>query len=336
MLKVKYYNFLLVLILLLVINCNLKSPRDDAVEQHLSIEGNVKTQKDHDTKSLSVDLDKLLDTFGVSKTGKRSIVRIKDVVTNDKIGIDKRDKGYKTYTNLDFRDLLNKLGAARVQDIIKFDLKVVEAQKAALEAINNIQEPKKKQSLQVVYDDKLKDYPLHLKKLFSKSTADAVYANVINDKYVDEFPAIEAEARRIIANGDVYAKLSYKEKLVIDDIREIVTNNQIGIGEDYKTYTIPDFNALLNELGYFKVQEIVKAYSSVDKIKREVVDIINNLKDRQLKLELRYEYSLILNSYLLHLKSVFSRLPADDVYADVISDGYIDKFTEFKVRLDEL
>ncbi|BDU63401.1 hypothetical protein BOFE_09410 (plasmid) [Candidatus Borrelia fainii] len=167
-------------------------------------------------KNLGVKLNELLDTFGVPEEGKRSIVKIKDIVTNDKIGIDRFGvkRLSKTYTNIGFYNLLNKLGPDEVQKIIKYDLYVVEAQKAALESINDIQEPKEKQRFKVSYDDVLNDYLLCLKGLFSDIIDDiernGFISNEYTNEYTHEFTETEFVFRRIIKRENLYERSSYK------------------------------------------------------------------------------------------------------------------------------
>ncbi|BDU63395.1 hypothetical protein BOFE_09350 (plasmid) [Candidatus Borrelia fainii] len=360
MLKIRHIISLLVLILLFI-SCNLKSPQREGIVRRGPKDPDFKKIGTGDgalgkpsevvpltgvrnsvpalaptlaevEKSLGVKLNELLDTFKVSKEGKISIVKIKDVVTDDKIGSDKRgedksDEDYKTYTIPDFRALLNELGAARVKDIIKFDLDVVETQKAALDAINNVQNPEKKQILQVLYDNKFRDYLLFLKETFSGVTIDVIHDGFVGDYYDNEFPAIETEARRIIENGGVYEILSDHEKTLIDKIQNIITDGSIGKGEGYKTYTIPDFRALLNELGHFKVQKIIELAQYVNSLKDgRLVTRIESIKDEILREKLRVKYDDKLSKYPLHLKKVFSESSADAVYANFISNDYTNEF----------
>ncbi|BDU63402.1 hypothetical protein BOFE_09420 (plasmid) [Candidatus Borrelia fainii] len=348
MLKIRHISSLLVLILLFI-SCDLKSQVEGIVlkdpdfrrivtgdgalgkpSKVVTLRGVKDPALTEAEKNLGVKLDELLDTFGVSKEGKGSIFKIKDVVTDDKIGSDKSDRNYKTYTNLDFYNLLNELGADKVKNIIKYDLDIVETQKAALEAINNIQEPKKRQSLQVVYDNKLNDYLLRLKGGFSQD-ADNVYDWFVGGLHINEFTAIKTEARRIIENGDIYEVLSYKESIVINGVLAIVTDGSIGIGEGYRTYTSSDFNALLNELGYAKVQKIIDFYISVNN-GRILYDVIERINDEILKENFRIRYDNKWKEYPLHLKSLFNGSSADAVYANFISSKYIDELSEIETE----
>ncbi|BDU63394.1 hypothetical protein BOFE_09340 (plasmid) [Candidatus Borrelia fainii] len=351
MLKIRYISSLLVLVLLFIsillfISCNLKSPQRGGIVQKDpdfrkvgTGDGALRKPSEVATftgvkdpalaeaeEDLSVKLDKLLDTFKVPEEGKRSIAKIKDVVVNDKIGSDKSDKNYKTYADLKFYTLLNELGAFKVKDIIKFDLKIVEAQKAALEAINNVQNLQKRQSLQVVYDNKLNNYLLYLQDLFSESSANIMSMRFTSDEYCKEFTEIEIEAKRIIANGDLYEGLSGYKKGVIDGIERIVIDGSIGKDKGYKTYTSSNFRALLNELGYFKIQKIIDFYISVSYFKGKILsNIIDSIKNEVLRTNLRTRYDDKLSEYPLHLKSLFNKSSADDVYANFINDKYIDE-----------
>ncbi|UPA11302.1 hypothetical protein bpSLO_001155 (plasmid) [Borrelia parkeri] len=330
MLKVRYRISLLVLILLLllVMSCNNKGSQEAvAVGGPSTIEENVEDPKGHDAGSLSAELDNLLNTFGVSEAGKRSIIRIKDVVTDAGIG---SIESYRSYTNSELYTLLNDLGAAKIWEIIKADLELVKTQKEALEAINNVHKPKERQSLQVRFDSKKNEYPLHLKGLFNESDFNAVYRNVIGDKYVNEFTAIKAEATRIIKNGDVYELFSVQERVAIDEIQNIVTD--ASLVQDYKTYSRDEFNNLLNSLGDVKVNEMIKAYLSVQEIQREVFDIINNVKDEDIKRRLQARYDDKQKEYPLHLKRLFSDSIADTVYGRVISDNYVSEFVAIKEK----
>ncbi|AHF45650.1 BTA121 domain-containing protein surface lipoprotein [Borrelia parkeri] len=335
MLKVRYRISLLVLILLLllVMSCNNKGSQEAvAVGGPSTIEENVEDPKGHDAGSLSAELDNLLNTFGVSEAGKRSIIRIKDVVTDAGIG---SIESYRSYTNSELYTLLNDLGAAKIWEIIKADLELVKTQKEALEAINNVHKPKERQSLQVRFDSKKNEYPLHLKGLFNESDFNAVYRNVIGDKYVNEFTAIKAEAMQVMGGFDLYEGLPSREKSVVDFMRGIVTDANIGNVSDYKTYTVPEFYALLNSLGDAKIREMIKVNLDIFKIREEVEAAIAGLTEEKVKQALNTRLADSNSEYLLSVKGAFSASVADIIYDRFVNNFYINIYKDLKNKVED-
>ncbi|WP_330730280.1 BTA121 domain-containing protein surface lipoprotein [Borrelia turicatae] len=334
MLKVRYCNSLLVLILLLllVMGCNFKSPKDAAASGENSIvKKNEKDPKEHDTESLNAKLDNLLNTFGISEAGKRSIVRIKDVVTDVGIG---SVEGYRNYTDSELYALLNDLGAAKIQEIIKADLELVKTQKTALEAINNVHKPKERQNLQLRFNSKRNEYPLHLKGLFNESDFNVVYSNVIGDNYVNEFTAIKEEIIQVIGDFDLYKGLSSREKSVVDYIQSVVTNaNFCYANNDCKTYTLTEFYALLNSLGDAKIREMIKVNLDVFKVREEIEADIAGLTEEKVKQALKTRLASYNNEYAFILRGAFNASGADNIYSRFMKINYINAYINLKKKI---
>ncbi|UPA12688.1 BTA121 domain-containing protein surface lipoprotein [Borrelia venezuelensis] len=336
MLKVRYRNLLLVLILLLllllVMGCNFKSPKDAVASGENSIvKKKEKDPKEHDIESLSAKLDNLLNTFGISEAGKRSIVRIKDVVTDVGIG---SIEGYRNYTDSELYALLNDLGAAKIQEIIKADLELVKTQKAALEAINNVHKPKERQNLQLRFNSKRNEYPLHLKGLFNESDFNVVYSNVIGDNYVNEFTAIKEEAMQVIEDFNLYKGLSSREKSVVDYIQSVVTNaNFCYANNDCKKYTVTEFHALLNSLGAAKMSDMIKASLDVFKLRDEIEADIAGLTEEKVKQALKTRLASYNNEYAFILRGPFNASGADDIYSRFMKINYINAYINLKKKV---
>ncbi|AHH11206.1 hypothetical protein bcCo53_001253 (plasmid) [Borrelia coriaceae] len=136
-------------------------------------------------------------------------------------------------------------------------------------------------------------------------------------------------------------KLLADEQAVIDSIKKILTNPNIGKSEGYKTYSDSAFDNLLSTLGTLKVKEIIRNYLKVDKRQNEVTSAfnqaINNATEASLKERLQKKLDAYISSYALKLKKCFSHDNANVVYDAITSGKYVDKaVSEAEALLDEL
>ncbi|UPA11326.1 hypothetical protein bpSLO_001179 (plasmid) [Borrelia parkeri] len=126
-----------------------------------------------------VEFDKLYK--GLSDVQRKILDdEIRVIVTDADIG---KDKDYKIYDDFTFELLLGELGTTKVEKMIQVYFKRQVTQNEVRNAIGNISGDDAKQRLRNIFVRYKNDYKLHLKELFSESTADEIYNRFINDDY---------------------------------------------------------------------------------------------------------------------------------------------------------
>ncbi len=135
--------------------------------------------------------------------------------------------------------------------------------------------------------------------------------------------------------------LSDEEKQIVYKIQEVLTNPDIGSGEDIKTYTDPEFYKLLEKLGALKIKGIVDNYLKVSDLQNEVKNAfnqaINNIADPDLKAYFQSKLASYQDGYALQLKKLFKDDNANVVYDAVTNGNYVAQVTrETKDHLNEL
>ncbi|WP_330730302.1 BTA121 domain-containing protein surface lipoprotein [Borrelia turicatae] len=111
---------------------------------------------------------------------------IRVIVTDADIG---KDKDYKNYDDFTFEILLGELGATKVEKMVQVYFRKQVTQDEVRDVMDNISGDDEKQHLRNIFVRYKNDYKLHLKELFSESTADEVYNRFINDDYTIEYYA---------------------------------------------------------------------------------------------------------------------------------------------------
>ncbi|WP_434757092.1 hypothetical protein bpuCAU1_001289 (plasmid) [Borrelia puertoricensis] len=284
-------------------------------------------------KSLHVKLNNLLDTFGVSLKEREAVGYILSVVTDANIGI---NKGYKTYTSLEFCNLLNELGAVKLKKIIECHLKVLEEQEKARNAILNAPLSFNKQELRDSFNKHKDNYKFYLKGLFNRAIADDIYNNIIIDDYDVEFNKIKQRAEGLIEVGYVYAQLSDEEKSVIDGMQIIVTDDSIARGKGYKSYDNFLFDFFLDNMGILKVREMIIAHlnnlKAQDEASSQAKVVIESVGTPQIRKGFKSLFDSYKRGYQEHLKSLFNSDDPDEVYKRVVKDLYAGNFTTLNSR----
>ncbi|AMR75987.1 BTA121 domain-containing protein surface lipoprotein [Borrelia hermsii] len=338
----RYYNLLLMLILL-VISCNLKSKEGAAggasvsgvtVDKDLS-----RAKRDDKQESIDVKFDQLLDTFKLQGEEVELVKYIRSAVTDSDVGT----SGDKTYTDLEFYNLLVNLGDARLKEIIAVYLGPFKAQKGTQLAIENLNEATLKRELQE-FQDWLKAeedfYLSELRRVFNETALDSVHDRAINSNYLVHFPKLKANAERVMEFERLYASFSADEQKGIDYIRDVATNPDIGHPTYNITYNHIEFDLaflqLRDELQDVKLREMIQVHSK--RLKEEMPAALNvieriNADPVIVRLELDDDFCDIEDKYQQHVKHLFcnSQLNFDQRYA-----GFVDNnaFNFIKLKAD--
>ncbi|UPA11318.1 hypothetical protein bpSLO_001171 (plasmid) [Borrelia parkeri] len=342
--KLSHFSLFLVLIflLLLVVSCDLKSKGSTEIKENLTVKREVrkldKFSGEYTSKmvatvdNLDIKLNNLLDKFGLLDKERESIAYIRRTITDANVG---KLKGYRTYTDVEFHNLLESLGAARIKEIITFYLEVVNIQESFERAIKNIKDATSRGKLQNELNERKNQYQLHLKGLFDSDNFDDIYNKIIGDNYFSELIEFKYEIIEVEGGLDVYTWLSDDEQIVIDKIREIVTDPLIGQYKGYRTYTDIEFNNLLNKLGDNRILAMILVYLEDQKAQDaawvEALTAIDSVDDANLREQLRVKINDERDNYKLHLKELFDEFLPIFVYRKFMNNiHYHGKFVLIK------
>lgn len=325
------------LLIILVMSCDVGSKMNPVIENIVAItrplrglRRSVRMRNDFGVvdSNLNFSLNNLLDEFQILDTERQVITYIRSVVSSPVIGW---DEDYKTYSDHEFYNMLNSLGASRVKEIIKVNSKIFQAQERATSAILNLNEDTVKQQLQDSFDTKNNEYELHLKEAFNESMSNDVYLKIVGSNYADKFDDIRHRAIELGPKG-VYVWLSVEQKKAIDYMKSIAMSSLVGEDRGLKIYTSSDFDNLLNGLGLSKVEEIIKTYNQVISAENEAYEAIEKIKTEKFKEGLLYAVSVAhrIDSYQLHLKELFNDSTFENIYRNFIKNRY---FSELNTLL---
>ncbi|AHH04089.1 Hypothetical protein BHY_1138 (plasmid) [Borrelia nietonii YOR] len=357
MVKVRYLNLLLVLVLLLllVISCNLKTQGDSA-QGYLPgkspfknpvltghVEGFSPRLRKRDTENAhgasvveegnEVKFNKLLDTFKLQGKGKELIEYVRRAVTDPGIGT----SGDKTYTDLEFYNLLVGFGDVKVKEIIQNNLVTFEELNEALRVINTVKGEKLRSSVNFLFGRCTSFYKAELKSMFSRSTPDAIYNGMkeYQSAYLNMFTKFKFDVRGALEGEVIYAGLADDKRAVIDYMQVAVTDPGIGTSGD-KTYTNTEFYQLLGVLGDEKVNDIGEVHLETVKELNEALRVITDVKGEKLRSNLDFLFGTSISFYSSELKSMFSRSTPDAIYNGIKDhqSTYLDVFTKLKVAAE--
>ncbi|BDU63407.1 hypothetical protein BOFE_09470 (plasmid) [Candidatus Borrelia fainii] len=336
MLKVKYLCVFLTLmwLFLLVISCDLKSQKNIAFREGLTVEESLKNLKKPVGSDIIVKINNLLDAFGIFDDERDVINNIQIVITDPSIG---SDQGYKTYDIDEFYNLLGGLGSLKLRDIIQFHSNALEVQAQAeikaRSAIDNVKGDVLKRRLEDMFNQH-RDYCLsYLKWLFNDPTPDTVHFRVINDNYVDKFSKIKDRIQSVIEDERQYAAwMSASELEVIAFIREILTDPSIVGYGGLKTYSNFEFYDLLRNLGDAILKEIIQFHLNNLRIENAALVAIENLQEGYEKQQLKHKLDLCKLEYSLYLKELFVEPTFDDIYRKFLDSRYnfFNRFTKLE------
>ncbi|AHH12917.1 Hypothetical protein BHO_0004400 (plasmid) [Borrelia hermsii YBT] len=276
-------------------------------------------------ENIEVKLTKLLGTFKLqSDEIKEGVKYIQSVLTNPSIG---KKSGFKTYTNDEFYSILVDLGELRLKEIIEFHLKSLKLQKEVGAAIDKIAREEVRQSFKGEFDDFNEQYKFYLKDAFqsyepNKISSMISFKNDSMKEWADNFNYLGLKSLKLIEIEAQNKELSEEELRVIELVRSVVTNSDIGSTEGYKTHSNVRFYSILGTLGPSKVKEMI------EKLKvrfRALADVRGVIKDINLK-PARDELELACNNYedlfKLSIKRAFNQYPVEYIHDDVIHGNW--------------
>ncbi|AHH11190.1 hypothetical protein bcCo53_001238 (plasmid) [Borrelia coriaceae] len=126
--------------------------------------------------------------------------------------------------------------------------------------------------------------------------------------------------------------LPLDDQVVVDNIKKIVTDPNIGVDEGYRTYNDLEFYNLLNVLGPIRLKEMIENYCEVDKRQRELQDAFERVLNNMINIKKVGQLQAVLNTnidnYLLQVKKLFNYFSADDVYAQIVDEDNIARMIE--------
>ncbi|UCP02023.1 hypothetical protein K9R62_05130 (plasmid) [Borrelia hermsii] len=313
MVKVRRYCTLLILIISCnLISCNLKSQKEDGLG--FNAKDNIK-------------LNNLLSTFKLQDEERSAVNYIRSVVTDPGIV---GPSVNRTYADSDFYNLLVSLGDSRLKKIIAVHLKNVKAQDEALKVIESVDRDESIRQLKDRLGSQKRFYLRELKQVFGSAIPNKVYLQAMNIDYVNSFDKIKNEARDILRFENLYMRLSYDNKEVVEHIRRAVTNSGIGKKEGYKTYTAFEFELALGSLDNLRLREIIGVHFEMLGELKQAQNVINDIKGVASKRDLQQEFNVLNNAYLLHVKWIFNKFTPAKLYDEVIINKYKNDFITIK------
>ncbi|WP_024653678.1 BTA121 domain-containing protein surface lipoprotein [Borrelia persica] len=308
------YNSLLVLLLVLIVGCNLKSPKsDDSLEKNFN-----EKEKDDDLGLVleSGQLKDLLSMFMMSNLDKKLILHIREIVTDSNLHF----PGYKTYTKDEFYLVLRDLGRENVLKLVASNASF-RALKESEEAVAALKSDYALQRLMSELKEYKRAYFLSLKEAFDRFVADKnkVYDDVMIENHASNFKNLEEQARHVMVFESCYGALLDEDKQVIENVRGILTNADIGVAEEYKTYDNYEFTILFGKLNNLRFGNVIRIFSENLQAFREARDKIANVIMSDRKFVLQRKLDACESDYYLNVKRAFDSGVVDDVYAKFIS-----------------
>ncbi|UPA09864.1 hypothetical protein bhYOR_001174 (plasmid) [Borrelia nietonii YOR] len=187
--KLKKLKIIMVIIILLN-SCNFK---DEALGSEPGKGDAMKKLKDARTP-----IQILLDDFNFSDEYKAAVFYIKKPLTDSDIG---RVRGYKTYTDAEFYDLLVKLGKYKLKNSVRIILLTLRERRNAFDAIDTIKKNQaKKDELAQNFDNIDNAYRTFLKSVFNIANVDVIFNNIKNHTGSQGFAKIRDDAWLVLRN----------------------------------------------------------------------------------------------------------------------------------------
>ncbi|AFI31847.1 BTA121 domain-containing protein surface lipoprotein [Borrelia crocidurae] len=324
--------FLLLLLVLMVIDCNLKSPKvlNSEIPSNMGFVSKKSLKQDslfntfedfleNSVEIIDIDVNKLLDKFKISNEGKELILYIKKLLCDPDVVDNKID--YKIYTKSEFCDLLNNLGSDGVYALRKhlwWSYSLLKKAEAAVKAINNNVDSIEIAELQFELYFNKNDYHLSLGKIFSESNIGDIYDNIVNyeNRFVKSFVDIQQSALEMIdsENPDVnlgvksFVKLteglSVDEQKAIKYIKQIIVDPNTRACQFCIEYSDDNFDALLSNWTFSQIQRLARMGLKYLEMRDDIEYKINNL-DKIGEIEATKEVQNRIKSVLTLLKDTF-------------------------------
>ncbi|UPA17095.1 hypothetical protein bcCo53_001264 (plasmid) [Borrelia coriaceae] len=248
-----------------------------------------------------------------------------DKLRSSATALDTGDIPYRTYNSYEFDKLLVGLGCDRVKEMIKVHLDILNRLNEAQLAIQDVKNYDERETLQKEFDKYYDDYYSGIKARFNilgefdEEKLNRVYVQAIGDIYSSNFIRLKDTARNFENIELLYNdELSEDESEIIDNIRLIVTNPDIG--RHRGTINARQFDLLLGGLDIHKIRDIIKFHLSTNAIMPEIEVLIEKVKKEESRNQLRNVFFPYKSRYQARLKSFFSK-SSDYLYRRVMKNN---------------
>ncbi|WP_024653674.1 BTA121 domain-containing protein surface lipoprotein [Borrelia persica] len=206
------------------------------------------------------ELSALLDQYGIEKDKKIAIAYLKEVLCNPVFGDD-----VVVYDDVKFRKLFVSWQPEQVKNVFNLLFEVFNKFFTVKSLIGNIGEDAFRKGLRYRLSSFTKNYVFPLRGVFQNPLT-RVYDELVvgffgrpHIKNHDLLNDIEAVAScQTLANR--YSKFSDDEQQVIRDMRSIVTDPNIAVGQGYRPYNNDDFDFVLSFWDNNQIREVVRVY----------------------------------------------------------------------------
>ncbi|AHH12962.1 hypothetical protein BHO_0000200 (plasmid) [Borrelia hermsii YBT] len=149
-------------------------------------------------KALKTPIEILLDDFNFTNEYKEAVLYIENAVTDSDIG---HIRGYKTYTEPEFYDLLVQLGKDKLKNSVRIILLTLRERLNAFDAIDTIKKDRaKKAELTQDFDNIDNAYRTFLKSVFNIVNVDMIFSNIKNHTGSQGFAKIKDDAWLVLRN----------------------------------------------------------------------------------------------------------------------------------------
>ncbi|WP_024652875.1 BTA121 domain-containing protein surface lipoprotein [Borrelia persica] len=306
-----------------------------------NIEDNLAVTYNLEPVIVDNELDALLDGFNMQVEEKKVIAHIQYVLCDATIvGM---QGNANTYTPVEFRSMLNRLGEDDVKRLATQLLPILSEFRAVQSEIEKISDGAYRRGLLYRLGCIKRNYAFVLKEIFRNPVSkiyDAVveHVNFKNQKvYYKNLEILKTDASGFVTLADRYSKFSDVGEAV-KELRNIVTDLKIAVEQNYRTYSNEEFDTLLSSLDDKQLQKVILVYWGYKNRKDDIVSLIGLVDDVKedsgalapirdglkaglsaLKIEMNNELPEKLKDYSVRLKSLFDKRSAVALYRDISS-----------------
>ncbi|AHH11221.1 hypothetical protein bcCo53_001266 (plasmid) [Borrelia coriaceae] len=130
--------------------------------------------------------------------------------------------------------------------------------------------------------------------------------------------------------------LSDNERAIVAYMQGILTDSSIGRSKDYITYNGNDFYNLLVSLGALKLKKIMEIHLKSIKAQKDVLAVIEGIKEEKLKKDSLIRFNKYKNFYPLHVKKLFSGVTSDEIYDRFMNSPSVARFIELRDEINSV
>ncbi|AHH04092.1 Hypothetical protein BHY_1141 (plasmid) [Borrelia nietonii YOR] len=275
-----------------------RKPNIDEVHKDITIAGLNKYSNDvARIKTTAEEFVRFENLYASLPDDKRAVIEyIRSVVTDPGIG---SDKGYKTYSDLEFGLLLVKLGINKIETVISHHLTVASGKAATKAIIDGVRGETLRGEFEGRFDLNCQEYELALKGKFSTSEFSDLS---FESKYVEEFIKIKADAEKAIRGENLYLSLQDNEREVVDYMQSVIFDPSIKGYLIKSTCTEVQFYHLLSNWDIVRLREIIGIHLDILKLQEQTLNTIGDIKRKASKRDWQHDFDNAKYIYLCALK----------------------------------